>query len=330
MWIVNRMKGSRLLNAIRALYKKLITIFRRKFPRHYKSLPEWGAGNKDNYLKLLHTKKEVCVVGTVFTRYIVNFLASYFNSRGIICDCSYSPVCVYRNNLPYLIISPQCSEKLPAISHYVAFQMEQTVSDRWFTREYLSDLNNAAAVFDYSTSNIKKLENKLTTNIVYVPVEYTADLYNEGTIKEYDVVFYGDYKSERRGFFLEELAKRFNIKILYEVYGDKLYDELRKAKIAVNIHYYEDALLETTRIYELLSLGIAVISEKSSDLIEDDRLVDIVDFVEIGDVNAMCTRVEYYLNNDTERINKVMHNQKMLTSRKSIAEKTLDEFFGLN
>lgn len=329
MRIGNRLKDSRIVSVIHTLYKKFKSFLRIKSSRHSKSLPEWEPGNSNKFLELFRENKRICVVGTVFTRYIVNSLALYFDSRGITCDCRYSPILVYKKDLPYLIISPQCSEKLPAISHYVAFQMEQTVSDRWFTKEYLSDLNNAAAVFDYSTSNIKKLENKLTTNIVYVPVEYTADLY-EGTIKEYDVVFYGDYKSDRRAFFLEELAKRFNIKILYEVYGDKLYNELRKAKIAVNIHYYEDALLETTRIYELLSLGIAVISEKSSDLVEDNRLVDIVDFVEIGDVNAMSARVEYYLNNDTERINKVMNNQKLLTSRKSIAEKTLDEFFGLD
>lgn len=329
MRIVNRIKASRMLCAIRALYKKLKRFLHSKSSRHYKSLPEWGAGNSGEYLELFRHKKEVCVVGTVFTRYIVNCLASYFKSRGVTCECHYSPIRIYKNNLPYIIISPQCAEKLPAISHYVAFQMEQTVSDRWFTQEYLADLNNAAAVFDYSTINVKKLQEKLVANMFYIPVEYIADYYNETKNKEYDVVFYGDYKSERRTFFLRELAKRFNIKILYEIYGDKLYEELGKAKVAINIHYYENALLETTRIYELLSLGAIVISEKSSDPVEDSRLKDIVDFVEIGDIGAMCERIEYYLNNDKERAQKVTEGRKQLVNCQSIAEKNLDEFFGI-
>lgn len=320
------------VKAIRRILGKLKTFYiNHSVPavRYAKSATSWGAGNKEEYLRLFHEKNEICIVGTKFTSYVVDYLADYFERRGVVCHRCYSPISKFKD-LPYIIISPLPFVKLPPISHYIAFQMEQTISDRWLTKAYLEDLNNAAAVFDYSEKNISYLKQRLNTEMQYVPVGY-IDNTDDGECfqKEYDVVFYGDYKSERRIEFLDELKKHFNVTVLYELYGEDLYAALRRAKVAVNIHYYENALLETTRIYELLSLGMIIVSEKSSDFSEDERVRNVVDFVDVGDISAMCERVEYWLNDDDARADKSKTNREWLKDLPSVAAENLDAFFGV-
>ena len=95
---------------------------------------------------------------------------------------------------------------------------------------------------------------------------------------------------------------------------------MNKAKIIINIHYYEGALLETTRLYEVLSVCDAlIVSERSNDPTEDARLENIVDFVEIGDVEEMADRLEYWLTHEDERRAKVQENQKLLEPRANAA-----------
>ena len=202
------------------------------------------------------------------------------------------------SNKWHIVICPQMFETLP--NHYLAFQMEQSVSSRWFTDQYFQRLNRAAHVFDYSMTNIAFLQEYQIPfkQLHYMPIGLLPSL-NPAPIQsfEYDVAFYGDPNCERRKLFLEKLREKFSVKVISEVFGDELHDLLKKAKIIVNIHYYENALLETTRIYECLSLNKLVVSEQGSDQDEHMELDSIVDFVKIGDVDAMIERIGYWLNN---------------------------------
>jgi glycosyltransferase involved in cell wall biosynthesis len=64
----------------------------------------------------------------------------------------------------------------------------------------------------------------------------------------------------------------------------------------LNIHFYENGLLETNRLLEALSLGTPVISEVGADQAEHGTLAGIVDFVQLGDVDAMAQAIEPLLN----------------------------------
>jgi len=59
------------------------------------------------------------------------------------------------------------------------------------------------------------------------------------------------------------------------------------AKVIVNIHYYENALLETTRICECLSLGIPIVSEMGSDQVHYEGKFESVTFTPLNDIDAM-------------------------------------------
>lgn len=201
------------------------------------------------------------------------------------------------SNKWHIVICPQIFETLP--THYLAFQMEQSVSSEWFTEAYFQRLHQAAHVFDYSINNIAYLqEHQLPfKKLHYLPVGILPSLSETHSQEfEYDIAFYGNPSCERRQLFLKKLSEKFSVKVISEVFGDELYDLLKKSKIVVNIHYYENALLETTRIYECLSLNKLVISEKGRDQYEHTELNGIVDFVEISDIDAMIQRIEYWLN----------------------------------
>lgn len=200
----------------------------------------------------------------------------------------------------HFVICPQMFPKLPG--QYVAFQMEQSVHHRWFTPQYFDILKKATAVLDYSVRNISFLEeNGFSYNkIYYVPI----DVRNRKSFgvccdeKKYDVLFYGDASNERRKRFLGELSKEFDVKVVTNLFGEELHRELLSAKVVVNVHYYENALLETTRIYECLSLGVSVVSEESSNMGEYPHLLGRIHFTPIDNVVAMTAKVRQVLNGE--------------------------------
>ena len=107
--------------------------------------------------------------------------------------------------------------------------------------------------------------------------------------------------------------------------------KMKKAKIIVNIHFYENALLETTRLYETLSVcDSLIISERSTDPAEEQRLEDIVDFVPVDDIEAMMERIEYWLSHEEERQAKAAENRRILTQRANAAKFFLNRFLLAN
>lgn len=221
----------------------------------------------------------------------------------------------------HIVVCPQMFKQLPR--NYIAFQMEQSVNSRWFTDEYFSRLNNAVAIFDYSLKNIEYLLDKGIPyqKLFYMPIssfpDYPAHLADNGYVLDdqkgdihADVLFYVDPNCERRKAYLQELKKHFNVTVASEVFGDKLTRMVKNAKVVVNIHYYENALLETTRLYETISLGTPVVSESSSDIVEHEDLQDVIDFCPIGDIPAMVEKIQNLLSDKeyyNERKEKIKH-----------------------
>lgn len=68
-----------------------------------------------------------------------------------------------------------------------------------------------------------------------------------------------------------------------------------RAKVVVNLHYYEDALLEMPRIQECLSLGVPVVSEASQDQNDYREVASAVRFFPQGDIPAMVAAVGHAL-----------------------------------
>jgi len=259
------------------------------------------------------SKQFIVILTTAHCLYLARSISVALSRVGVISRIIHEPPGDGYSSDLHFVISPQIFTQLPAF--YVAVQMEQSISSRWFNDDYLEILKNSAAVLDYSVLNIRFLTCKKGMNprrLFYVPLGYIVDYMPEHTLEDYDVVFYGDVHNRRRLKFLQELKKHFRVKVIDNLFGEQLYAEVGRARIVVNIHYYEEALLETTRIWECLSLHKLVVSERSSDMNQHADLMQLIDFVDIGDISAMVERVRYWLENDPLRLQRITENRRLL------------------
>ena len=202
----------------------------------------------------------------------------------------------------YVVLCAQMFKRLPPGNKRVVFQLEQTVSSRWFAPQYMKILKDSVGVLEYSLTNIDFLaKNGLKyPNVHYLPIGASRDEDYEGnaTQKKYDFLFYGDsLSSERRRIFLEKLKEKYSVKICNDLFGDEIYAIIKESKVVVNIHYYEGALLEMPRICECISLGVPVLSEGTSDQDEYPELEGVVKFFDEGSIDSMMARASEMLNN---------------------------------
>lgn len=258
----------------------------------------------------------VVVLTTRHCEYIAREIHDALERVGIASEVIFEQPAGGYADAPHFVICPQMFPVLPGF--YVAFQMEQSVSSRWFTEDYIDRLEKSYAIFDYSTRNISFLKEKGVSlkQVYYLPIGHLrglpAGLPPARDAADYDVVFYGDTNNERRQAYLRELRKCCRVRVVSEVFGEELYGILSGAKLVVNIHYYAGALLETTRVWECLSLGKLVVSERSTDMEDHGELEGLVDFVEIDDVPGMVSRVRYWLQHESEREQRVRANEAAL------------------
>ena len=329
--MVTASRGYQLLKKYYAFAEKLKsgTLLKKSStsPSKRKVLPQEDAFN------LLRHCDRIDVMTVKHTAYVAELLQGILLENGIQSEVHIGEPAQYQN-IPYIIICPQNFKHFPAM--YIAFQMEQTINPRWMTEEYFAILRDAYAIFDYSLINIDffSQDSTLASKLYYMPIDVCSSVLqkNDTTAqKEYDVLFYGDPSNDRRKHYLSRIAEQYKIRIVSEVFGDALYEEMKKAKIIVNIHYYQDALLETTRLYETLSVSDCIIvSERSGDPEEDTRLEGIVDFVDVDDVDAMLSRIGYWLNHDEERAQATAQRRRLVQSRANATKFFLNRFLLAN
>lgn len=320
--------GSKRYAVIRTLLYPLIWLLKKS----NRSKSSFNVVTRDEGFRRMKYCERIGIITTEHTRYIANIIKDCLGKCGLKGEIYINSVEEYED-IPYIIVCPQFLKKFPRL--YAVVQMEQTVSTRWMTQEYLNILRNAYAVFDYSMVNIKYFGKDpiISSKLFYLPVDSAkipiASSY-EGE-KEYDVLFYGAPYVERRQQMLDKLKEKYNVKIICDKFGPELYAEMQKAKVVINIHYYANALLETTRIYETLSVGSSVVvSERSTDPEEEKRLEGIVDFVPVDDIDALCDRVGYWIEHDEEREAKVEANNLLLRDRANALEFYLARFLLAN
>lgn len=253
---------------------------------------------------------ELVILTTAHCGYLAELMCTSLKKVNIQAVVQYQmPEEGYRDVL-HIVICPQMFPVLPGL--YIAYQLEQSVSSRWFTDDYLARLENSLAIFDYSLKNIAFLQDKGLSyrQIYHLPVGFLPRELANPVAETVDVLFYGDINNDRRRDYVAELKKHFSVKIINDLFGESLYSEMSKAKVIVNIHYYEGALLETTRIYECLSQNKIIVSEESADMDEHSALLPLVDFVPINDIGRMVDRVRYWVDDDVRRSERCVQLRK--------------------
>jgi hypothetical protein len=188
------------------------------------------------------------------------------NSLGIACDIALNDLARDRINIILGWHLMQWCDAL-ASSAYIPYQLEQLSDASWgeFPDKKKEVLSHALDVWDYSGENIAFLKNRGIAGR-HLPVGYHECLERiaQGAAKDIDVLFYGS-SCERRGRILDLLAndKSLTVRSLFGMYGKERDDCINRARIILNIHYYDTRILEAVRISYLLNNRCFIVSEQS-------------------------------------------------------------------
>ena len=149
---------------------------------------------------------------------------------------------------------------------YIAYQLEQKQQSAWFNDKYRKNLAESAYVFDYSVQNYQNMEIGLRKKTIYLPVPLTlkaaANISSQMEKFEFDVLFFGA-PCTRRSRILDELQNKHDlrIKVVNDVFRESMAEIIKKARIVLNLHFYENALLETVRMNQVLQHDKIIVSE---------------------------------------------------------------------
>jgi hypothetical protein len=229
----------------------------------------------------------------------------------------------------YQAVFAVCPQNFPDLPDgYYAVQMEQHVASRWFTSGYFQLLSRATLILDYSQQNITYLQAQgvPSERIAFIPLDANPELLLEqAPPKDIDVLFYGNENCPRRIRILAALGQRFKVAIVNDLFDDAMRHTIRRAKVVLNIHFYDNGLLETNRLLEALSLGTPVVSEVGSDQAEHSELSAIIDFVQLGDVEAMSQAIEQLLSDAAHYSTRQTAIRRFVTKRENRFERAMSK-----
>lgn len=126
-------------------------------------------------------------------------------------------------------------------------------------------------VWDYTSKNIEFFKQKDILNVKYLRLGFQRELKNiiQKSNKDIDVLFYGSMNDRRRKILEEMLAKGLKVAYLFE-FGKIRDEHIARAKIVLNLHYFDSEIFEIVRCFHLMSNGIAIVSEVNQNTIIDD------------------------------------------------------------
>lgn len=158
--------------------------------------------------------------------------------------------------------------KLELPARTIIYNLEQ-IGSGWFTAE-LVDLYNQYPVWDYSAVNASRYsEVGLKPAVATVSFCFHESLnhFDREDIETCDIdVVHVGWSNPRRDKILQELRSHgLIVEHVDNKYGQERDAVLVRAKLLINIHFYEASIQEKARIIYALANGVAVLTEESCD-----------------------------------------------------------------
>ncbi|MGH9104404.1 MAG: hypothetical protein ACRDZX_00935 [Acidimicrobiales bacterium] len=175
------------------------------------------------------------------------------------------------------LLQPQEVDLLPPGT--IVYNLEQIdESSSWCSPTYLEVLRRCE-VWDYSARNIASLRRLgITSRAVHVPVGYVPQLTRipPNAVEDIDVLFYGSV-NERRARAVTQLQEMgLCAQAVFGVYGEARDQLISRAKVVLNLHYYDTSIFELVRVSYLLANHKAVVAEHRPGTEIDPDMVDAV------------------------------------------------------
>jgi SAM-dependent methyltransferase len=132
----------------------------------------------------------------------------------------------------------------------------------WINGPYM-ELLRRCTIWDYSEANVARLQSRGVRRIQYVPVGYVPQLTRIPTVahQDIDVLFYGAINERRKNILEGLIARGLRIEFLAGVYREERDRHIARAKVVLNMHYYDASVFEIVRVAYLLANEKAVVAE---------------------------------------------------------------------
>ncbi|NHN93816.1 glycosyltransferase family protein [Acetobacter sicerae] len=249
------------------------------------------------------SEASVTIIASKHTLFVAYILSSSLTSLGFDVSVMTEMPETFNSRF-YFVVCAQMYDRLPPAERRICVQLEQSSMSRWFNEKYITCLKESLAVIEYSSAGLRFLDGLGVSypKVFYARIGGIPDYLNyikaygvqiPATVKEYDVIFYGDTNNIRRQRILEAVSSRYNVKIIDDLFGEELYKEISKARVCLNIHYYDESALESTRIFEALSIGVPVVTETSPDISDYDFSLygNSIAFADVGNADQIVSLI---------------------------------------
>lgn len=165
--------------------------------------------------------------------------------------------------------------------HIIVYQLEQLLAgSMWDTSGRIKFLQECDEVWDYDQGNIDYLTSKYNLSPTLHPLVNMDSLKDIDTLNidahDIDILFYG-HLSDRRKTIVNRLKidlPSVKIVIRSDLWGDELKSYIQRAKIVLNLHYFNQNRQEQARMFYLVSNNKCVVSEYSSINYFGDKIIE--------------------------------------------------------
>ena len=189
----------------------------------------------------------------------------------------------------------------PPPPHSVVFNLEQfDAQSSWFPPQVRTAMSEHV-VWDYSARNLRNLQAAgVISRGYHLPIGYVPELARiaPSVTQDIDVLFYGSV-NRRRGAILQALAKRgLRVVRAFNVYGARRDALIARAKLVLNLHYYDVRVFEIVRVSYLWTNRKAVLTEEFDD---EDVGADLREGLAIGRGDELADLAEHLVADERAR-----------------------------
>lgn len=203
---------------------------------------------------------------------------------------------------------------LPLAHDAILYNLEQIdVGSNWLRPE-LIDIFRRHVLWDYCKQNAVAL-NLLGVQVAQIlPIGYTKELtrIQHALEPDIDVLFFGSINPRRQEIIDQMSADGLQVCAAFGVYGKERDALIGRAKLLLNVHFYDAKVLEMVRISYLLANRCAVLSEHSSNPAEDDTLAEGVAFADYQD---LARRARELIDSPEERTRLAQRGFEIMSNR---------------
>lgn len=207
---------------------------------------------------------------------------------------------------------------LPLAPDAILYNLEQVQpGSPWFPPELLALLRRHT-LWDYSERNAAALRALGVAVARVVPIGCVPELtrITPAAQQDLDVLFIGTASPRRQQVIDQMGALGLRVGAAFGIYGADRDALVARARLQLNVHFYDAKVLEMVRLSYLLANGCAVLSEHSADPAEDVALADGVAFADHG---GLAWRARQLIDDPPERARLAQRGLALMRARSTAA-----------